>query len=892
MVRHCCLVLFAAACLSEGVQLGRAQPPQFINNSGFEDPIDFNSWTVEHAFTGSHLICATNPATAHSGSRSAHFGAHEGQYDILSKHLATIPGLTYRVSFWLSSDNIAPSQDSFLVLWDNMPILSLNAPQNGFPYTLHTYDLVANSSSTELAFLGYKRFGAFRLDDAQTTFAPASDLCANAPRIIQGTWYGDNINATNDTQATCGLASGRDVWYRYIAECTNTLSLNTCGSSFDTTLSVWTGSCGALSQIGCNDDNQFTGPCPGGTTSYLTVPVVAGQTYYIRIAGFGSFSTGNYVLTVSEPTPANDVCADAPAAVLDGDYSGNTACADSEGSAGCASSGADVWYSYTPICNHSLQVSTCGSAYDTVLSVYTGDCSNLLEVACNDDGDGEGADPSRGKSGGGGCGLASSITLDVTAGNTYLIRVAGYLGATGQYSLSLTSLTPISNVTCNAAVPVGSGVTELRGTCVTGAGGWDCGPLGTPGFWYVYNSVCNGPVDIDFCSQSGATQAVLTVYHGPCGDLTCLDSALLNPASSCPQNTAALSFNAAAGSSYYICYTSPAGVNLAEATLTITPTPPANNDCASAIDVTTGTYFGATSCATTDAAASCGLSSQSPDVWYLWQAPCNGILQVDTCAPGYDTVLTVFGGACGSLVELACNDDNFFGCPVNTLSSRVETSVFGGEEYLIRVSGFNGSQGDFELHVTHTPAATNLACSQPAVIQDGSIEVDGRCATGTGARFCNGSFAWPGLWFSYTATCTGIHTFAFCESDGPHEVLLTVYSGTCGNLTCLDSRHRFGTLATCPDTENLMAIELVSGQTYLIAYTQFTGIPLGAGTITITQPGNESFEQLTDCMAGPNVPNQGCNTVDFLLHDFDNDGDIDMHDLAYFQQNFGQLCPP
>ncbi len=48
-------------------------------------------------------------------------------------------------------------------------------------------------------------------------------------------------------------------------------------------------------------------------------------------------------------------------------------------------SGHDVWYTYTPTLGHLLVLSTSGSDFDTVVSVYTGPCEDLIEVACNDD---------------------------------------------------------------------------------------------------------------------------------------------------------------------------------------------------------------------------------------------------------------------------------------------------------------------------------------------------------------------------------------------------------------------------------------------------------------------------------------------------------------------------
>ncbi len=353
-----------------------AQP---LTNGGFEDALDFNSWTIEEAFSGSLLVCDSSASTAHSGVRSAHFGAHEGVPDVLSKRIATIPGLSYRISFWLASDNIAPVYDGFVVTWGTQVLLDLTNPQNGFPYTRYSFDVQAGSMSEELAFYGYKRFGSFRLDDVGVLAAPPSDACSGAPLILpNATYFGDNLSATSDGSATCGLGGTADVWYRFQAPCDTTLTLDTCGSEFDTTLSVFSGSCGALTQLGCNDDHGGTGDCTGGTTSHLSVSVAANTVYFIRVAGFSSSSLGNFVLAVRMQTPDNDQCASALPIVLNSPAIGANFCATTDGLSNCGAAGSrDVWFSYTPDCTHMLRLDTCGSDFDTVLSIYTGGCGFL-----------------------------------------------------------------------------------------------------------------------------------------------------------------------------------------------------------------------------------------------------------------------------------------------------------------------------------------------------------------------------------------------------------------------------------------------------------------------------------------------------------------------------------
>ena len=111
-----------------------------------------------------------------------------------------------------------------------------------------------------------------------------------------------------------------------------------------------------------------------------------------------------------------------------GVYSGTTVgmSQDGESSCGDSNSSNDVWYSYTPSTNGSATFSLCvGTTYDSVLSVHSG-CPGTAanELACDDDY----------CSGGG----PSQVSLGVTAGATYLIRVTGWQGSAGSYTLTIT----------------------------------------------------------------------------------------------------------------------------------------------------------------------------------------------------------------------------------------------------------------------------------------------------------------------------------------------------------------------------------------------------------------------------------------------------------------------
>ena len=155
---------------------------------------------------------------------------------------------------------------------------------------------------------------------------PANDLCPGAISIACGqTITGSTTNATVDAVGTCNfvnLGTARGVWYTFVGDgTTNILSL--CGSTFDTEIGVFSGSCGSLSCVTANDDN-----C--GLQSQVTFPTVLGTTYYVLVTGW-STSSGNFTLNrtcscsgVPSPGvisgPAGTVCFGTPATLTLGGY--------------------------------------------------------------------------------------------------------------------------------------------------------------------------------------------------------------------------------------------------------------------------------------------------------------------------------------------------------------------------------------------------------------------------------------------------------------------------------------------------------------------------------------------------------------------------------------------
>ena len=261
----------------------------------------------------------------------------------------------------------------------------------------------------------------------------------------------------SDPSPLCGNRSrNRSVWYRFTPSTSGTLTVNTFGSSYDTILAAFTGSCGALTPVAgaCNDDAS-------GVQSRISFAASAGTTYSFLVTSYGT-SGGNLVFQLSlqsgggpptatptftargatptltrtaapptrVPSVANDACGSAasiaatPYSTTSSTSGATTDASDPSPTCGNRSRARSVWYRFTARTSGTLTANTFGSSYDTILAVYTGTCGALSPVAggCNDDASG----------------LQSRVTVAVTAGTTYYFLVTAYQSSSGLLAFSLT----------------------------------------------------------------------------------------------------------------------------------------------------------------------------------------------------------------------------------------------------------------------------------------------------------------------------------------------------------------------------------------------------------------------------------------------------------------------
>ena len=146
--------------------------------------------------------------------------------------------------------------------------------------------------------------------------SPANDMFANRT-VIAGT----NITVTTSSVGAtrepgepyhAGYSGGASIWWSWTAPRSDTVSIGTGMSGFDTLLGVYTGaSVTALTTVASNDDE----PEAGDGTSKVVFNAVAGQTYQIAVDGY-SGASGSVRLAVVLGLPP------APAWALPSPYGG------------------------------------------------------------------------------------------------------------------------------------------------------------------------------------------------------------------------------------------------------------------------------------------------------------------------------------------------------------------------------------------------------------------------------------------------------------------------------------------------------------------------------------------------------------------------------------------
>ncbi|MBM4052313.1 MAG: hypothetical protein FJ270_06190 [Planctomycetes bacterium] len=190
----------------------------------------------------------------------------------------------------------------------------------GFTFHEHILPADARHNQFRLRFRvnGNDTADNWYVDSVRVLGPPANDGCAGAIDVGLGTTPFTTAPATDSIgslPASCndgaGTVCAKDIWFRHVATCDGTLTVETCGSpTFDSRVAVYAGSaCPTATTVpaGCDDT---TAGC-SGNGGRVTLDVTAGSTWLIRVGAPVAGVGGSGALSIT--------CVTACAADLNGD---------------------------------------------------------------------------------------------------------------------------------------------------------------------------------------------------------------------------------------------------------------------------------------------------------------------------------------------------------------------------------------------------------------------------------------------------------------------------------------------------------------------------------------------------------------------------------------------
>jgi len=657
---------------------------------------------------------------------------------------------------------------------------------------------------------------------ARTVFSAPNDACSGAIGLTAGAPYTmDTAGATSsgDALLLCQTNVGKGVWFTFTPNTDGFVEVSTCGSDFDTVLQIYTGSCGLLAAVpgGCNDDN---GPACFASQASVRFSGASGVAYYVLVGGFGSGSGSLRIHARMLSPPVNDPCAGAIALTPGIPLTLDTTNATSNGDLlpACQTNFANgVWFTFTPESDGLVEVSTCGSSFDTAVQAYGGSCGSLSPLfgGCNDEN-------------GPVCfGSQASIRFSGTRGHTYYILAGSFGGGSGVLKVHAGILVPPTNDACPGAIALTDSIPyTMDTTSATSLGDLQpgCQTNFGKGVWFTFTPDSNGVVEVNTC-HSGFDTA-LQVYTGSCDSLWAVPGGCNDQnGPACLGSQASVRFGGTGGTTYYILTGGfGAGSGLLQIQARTAPPPP-NDVCSGAIVLTPGVPY------TMDTAGASSVGDPLPTcrvnfgkgVWFIFAPDSDGLVEVSTCSSAFDTVLQVFAGNCEYLTAVpnSCNDDNGPACHTTKASVRFLGSS--GAIYYILAGGFLEESGTLQIQGRTLSPVPNDVCSGAIALTPGTpfaLDTAGATSDGGALPTCQ-SFFGNEVWFSFTPNSDGLVEVSTCGSD--FDTVIQVFTGGCGSLSAMPGTCNDEDGPACSGAQASVRFPGKGGATYYIEVGGYRG---------------------------------------------------------------------
>lgn len=424
--------------------------------------------------------------------------------------------------------------------------IALSSLTNGTTYLVRVYGY--NNTSGDFAI--------------RIKSAPSNDNCAGAQLVNPQTTCPNltiftTVDATQSLAAiTCNGFTGAaddDVWFRFVAAANiDTFFVYPIGT-FDPVVDLRTGTCASSATIRCSDDPVNSSAIEKVYVGGLT----AGATYYIRIYSYGNIAgtPGTFRVCLRQTSvvlPSNDECPSStvltPGGVINN--GNNVNATQSLAPILCngftSTSALDVWYQFTKTDQTDTLIVTPGGTFDAIVDLRNNACTNGISLACSDL-------PGN---------AAERILLTgLNNGETYLVRIYGWAGSTGTYTIRLTdAISAPANDECFAPTPltVETTCTPVSGSNIGSSQSLDPGACSGASagvandVWYSFTA--NGPKAVVKLGCGVGFDGAVEVFSGGCFNLNSIGCAdIFGP--STPTATAIETINLeglTSGVNYYV----------------------------------------------------------------------------------------------------------------------------------------------------------------------------------------------------------------------------------------------------------------------------------------------------------------------------------------------------
>ncbi|RTQ53356.1 T9SS type A sorting domain-containing protein [Hymenobacter gummosus] len=361
--------------------------------------------------------------------------------------------------------------------------------------------------------------------------------------------------------------------------------------------------------------------------------------------------------------------------------------------------------------------------------------------------------------------------------------------------------------------------------------------------WYRFTATSTSHV----VNVIGQFAGVIDVRSGAC---TATNSVACGTFSTSATGTALRVGGLTANQVYYVriypnSNTAPAGGSSSfSICVTPGPTPPTNDECATATPLTV--QFG-TACVSpingTNAAATASANIPAPgcasysggDVWYSVVVPATGTLTLETGAASSgtsitDTGMAAYSGTCGNLALIECDDDD----SANGLYSKLDlTGLTPGSTIYVRVWEFgNDTEGGFSLcAVTPSNCAAPAAPLVTPTSSSATLSWSGTTATGATYEVQYGPQGFTlGTGTNVTGLTTTTTTISGLTSDTQYCYYVRQNCGTVNGQSAWVGPTCFRTLITVPTNDDPCGAVVLTASA--AGLTQANGTTLGATTTT------------------------------------------------------------